>query len=77
MSHFVPLGSPLDREARDRGTSVYLPDRVIPMIPEVISNNLASLQPHRVRYTKTAVIEFTPGGTPVATDSWDACTSWP
>ncbi|MBI2481486.1 MAG: RNB domain-containing ribonuclease, partial [Planctomycetia bacterium] len=68
VSHFVPLGSPLDREARDRATSVYLPDRVIPMIPEVISNNLASLQPHRVRYTKTAIVEFTPGGAPVATE---------
>ncbi|MCA9121314.1 MAG: ribonuclease R [Planctomycetaceae bacterium] len=68
VSHFVPLGSPLDREARDRATSVYLPDRVIPMIPEVISNNLASLQPHRVRYTKTALIEFTPAGAPVATE---------
>lgn len=68
VSHFVPQGSPLDREARDRATSVYLPDRVIPMIPEVISNNLASLQPNRVRYTKTAIIEFTPGGTPVATE---------
>ncbi|MEO8493568.1 MAG: ribonuclease R [Planctomycetota bacterium] len=68
VSHFVPIGSPLDREARDRATSVYLPDRVIPMIPEVISNNLASLQPQRVRYTKTAIIEFTPGGAPVATE---------
>ncbi|HUG67502.1 MAG TPA: ribonuclease R [Pirellulaceae bacterium] len=68
VAHFVPQGSPLDREARDRGTSVYLPDRVIPMIPEVISNNLASLQPHRVRYTKTAIVEFTPGGVPVATE---------
>jgi len=68
VSHFVPQGSPLDREARDRATSVYLPDRVIPMIPEVISNNLASLQPNRVRYTKTAIIEFTPGGVPVATE---------
>ncbi|MBC8354825.1 MAG: ribonuclease R [Planctomycetes bacterium] len=70
VSHFVPKGSPLDREARDRATSVYLPDRVIPMIPEVISNNLASLQPHRVRYTKTAVIEFTPEGVPVATEAF-------
>lgn len=68
VSHFVPPGSPLDREARDRATSVYLPDRVIPMIPEVISNNLASLQPHRVRYTKTAIVEFTPGGVPIATE---------
>lgn len=68
VSHFVPKGSPLDREARDRGTSVYLPDRVIPMLPEVISNNLASLQPHRVRYTKSAVIEFTADGAPVSTE---------
>ena len=70
VSHFVPKGSPLDREARDRATSVYLPDRVIPMIPEVISNNLASLQPHRVRYTKTAVIEFTAEGIPVTTEAF-------
>lgn len=68
VSHFVPLGTPLDREARDRATSVYLPDRVIPMLPEIISNNLASLQPHRVRYTKSAVIEFTSDGAPVSTD---------
>jgi ribonuclease R len=38
------------------------------MLPEIISNNLASLQPHRVRYTKTAVIEFTPDGVPVSTE---------
>jgi len=68
VSHFVPKGSPLDREARDRGTSVYLPDRVIPMLPEIISNNLASLQPHRLRYTKSVVVEFTSGGVPVATE---------
>lgn len=68
VSHFVPKGSALEREAKDRATSVYLPDRVIPMLPEIISNNLASLQPHRVRYTKTAVIEFTPDGAPVATE---------
>ena len=48
------LSSALDREARERGTSVYLPDRVIPMLPEVISNNLASLQPDKVRYTLSA-----------------------
>ena len=54
--------APLDREALHRGTSVYLPDRVLPMLPEIISNNLASLQPHKVRYTKTAFIEFTAEG---------------
>ncbi len=65
VSHFVQPRSPLDREARERGTSVYLPDRVIPMLPEVISNNLASLQPDKVRYTQTAFIEFTEAGVPV------------
>jgi ribonuclease R len=72
VSHFVPAGSVLDAEARDRSTSVYLPDRVIPMLPEVISNNLASLQPGRVRYTKTALIEFTPDGARVAAEFIDA-----
>ena len=62
MSHFVQPKTPLDREAKDRATSVYLPDRVIPMLPEVISNNLASLQPDRVRYAITARMEFTDDG---------------
>ena len=65
VSHFVEEGSPLDQEARARGTSVYLPDRVIPMLPEIVSNNLASLQPHRVRYARTCWIEFSPDGIPV------------
>lgn len=68
VSHFVQAKSPLDREAHDRATSVYLPDRVIPMLPEIISNNLASLQPDKVRYALTAVIEMTPEGIVVATD---------
>jgi ribonuclease R len=68
VTYFVPPGSPLDTEARDRATSVYLPDRVIPMLPEVISNGLASLQPDKVRYAKTAYIEFTADGAPVATE---------
>jgi ribonuclease R len=58
VSHFVPVGSKLDEEAKQRATSVYLPDRVIPMIPEVISNHLASLQPDRMRLVKTAEIEL-------------------
>jgi ribonuclease R len=65
VSHFVREGSPLDQEARSRGTSVYLPDRVIPMLPEIVSNNLASLQPGRLRYARTCWIEFTPEGIPV------------
>ncbi|MDB4625052.1 RNB domain-containing ribonuclease, partial [Rubripirellula sp.] len=53
VSHFVPPGGSIDEEARKRATSVYLPDRVIPMIPEIISNHLASLQPDRMRLVKT------------------------
>ncbi len=68
VSHFVQAKSPLDREAHDRATSVYLPDRVIPMLPEIISNNLASLQPDKVRYALTAIMEMTPEGVLVATD---------
>jgi len=68
VAHFVPTGSPLDLDARDRGTSVYLPDRVLPMLPELICNGLASLQPDKVRYAKTAFIEFTADGARVAAD---------
>ena len=67
VSAFVLPGSPLDDEAKSRATSVYLPTRVIPMLPEVISNGIASLQEGRRRYTKTAFIEFTADGTPVHT----------
>ena len=63
VSHFVRAGGALDAEARKRGTSVYLPGRVIPMLPEVISNGVASLQEGRVRYVKSARMEFTPNGT--------------
>ncbi len=62
VSHFAPPGGPLDREARKRGTSVYLPQRVLPMFPEMISNSLASLQQGRVRYVKSALMDLTPAG---------------
>ena len=68
VSCFVRPGSPLDVEARRRGTSVYLPGQVIPMLPEIISNGLASLQKGRVRYTKSAFIEFDPQGVPLHTE---------
>lgn len=68
VSHFVPYRSDLDDEAFARATSIYLPDRVIPMIPEIISNNLASLQPDRVRYCMTALIEFTEDGVHIGTE---------
>jgi ribonuclease R len=62
VSHFVRPRGALDREARSRATSVYLPDRVLPMLPEVVSNGLASLQPGKVRYTRSALMEFTAEG---------------
>jgi ribonuclease R len=68
VSHFVRPKTPLDREAHNRATSVYLPDQVIPMLPEIISNNLASLQPNKIRYAVTAMIEMTADGVHVATD---------
>ena len=68
VSHFVEQKTPLDREAYNRATSVYLPDRVIPMLPEIISNNLASLQPDKVRYALSAMMEMTDEGVLVATD---------
>ncbi|QGJ68480.1 Ribonuclease R [Planctomycetales bacterium 10988] len=65
VSHWVQPRSAIDREAQERGTSVYLPGRVIPMLPEIISNGLASLQPNQVRYAMTVFIEFTEQGAPV------------
>jgi ribonuclease R len=67
VSHFVRPKSPLNTETVKRGTSVYLPRKVIPMLPEIISNGLASLQEGKVRFTKSCYIEFTPEGIPVST----------
>lgn len=72
VTHFVPLGSPLDEEARERATSVYLPDRVIPMLPEIISNHLASLQPEQVRFAKTVEIEMLDDGTVTSTEVYNS-----
>jgi ribonuclease R len=58
VSHFVLPGTPLDAEAYSRATSVYLPDRVNPMLPERISNELCSLRPHEDKYTFSAVFEM-------------------
>jgi ribonuclease R len=62
VGHFAKPGGPLDGEARRRATSIYLPQKVIPMFPEVISNGLASLQEGKLRYVKTVRMEFTPAG---------------
>ncbi len=72
VSTFVVEGSPLDQEAQKRATSVYLPDRVVPMIPEIISNHLASLQPDRVRLTKTVEIEIQDDGVITSVEVYNA-----
>ncbi len=59
VSHFVKPGSALDKSAYERATSVYLPDRVNPMLPEKISNELCSLRPHEDKYTFSAVFQIT------------------
>jgi len=62
VSHFVRRASLLDAEARLRGTSVYLPTRVLPMLPEVLSNGLCSLQEGQPRLTKSVFIQYTADG---------------
>ena len=58
VSHYVVPGSILDDEAYNRATSVYLVDRVVPMLPEVLSNNACSLRPNEEKYTFSAIFEM-------------------
>ncbi|GAB4342460.1 MAG: ribonuclease R [Desulfobulbaceae bacterium] len=58
VSHYVRTGSAIDREAYRRGTSVYFPDRVLPMLPERLSNDLCSLVPDEDRPAFTAILDF-------------------
>ena len=58
VSHYLQEGTILDDEAYERATSVYLVDRVVPMLPEVLSNNACSLRPNEEKYTFSAVFEI-------------------
>ncbi|GAA5533360.1 ribonuclease R [Deinococcus aluminii] len=62
VSHYVREGTPLDKEAYARATSVYLPGRVLPMLPEHLSNGVCSLVPYEDRLTMTAMIELSAEG---------------
>ena len=60
VSHYVTPGTDIDKEARERGTSVYLADRTVPMLPEKLCNRLCSLRPNEEKLCFSAVFEITP-----------------
>jgi ribonuclease R len=62
VAHYVRPGTALDREARLRGTSVYFPDRAVPMLPLELSNGICSLNPHSDRLVMSALMEIDPQG---------------
>lgn len=62
VSYYVTPGSPIDKEAQKRATSIYLVDRTIPMLPEVISNDVSSLNPNEDKLAYSAVFEITKQG---------------
>ncbi|MFS4415466.1 ribonuclease R [Maribacter sp. 2307ULW6-5] len=68
VSHYLREGTVLDDEAYERATSVYLVDRVVPMLPEILSNNACSLRPNEEKYTFSAV--FTMNDKAQVTDQW-------
>lgn len=68
VSHFIGQDSPLDKEARLRGNSVYLPQKVIPMLPETLSNGICSLQPNQKRFAKSVYITYDKNGNILGTE---------
>ncbi len=65
VSHYIQPGTPIDKEARLRGTSVYFPDRAVPMLPFELSTDICSLKPQVDRLVVSALIEFDRQGDPV------------
>lgn len=66
VSHFVTSDSPLDKESQLRGNSAYLPGRTIPMLPEILSNGICSLQPGQNRFVKSAYLTYDQKGNVLA-----------
>ena len=62
VAHYVRTAMPLDGEARLRGTSVYFPDRAVPMLPEALSNGMCSLKPQEDRLVMSALMDFDAAG---------------
>ncbi len=72
VSHYVRLGTAIDREAYERGTSVYFPNFVVPMLPEVLSNGLCSLNPHVPRLSLVAEMQLDFTGEPKHSNFYEA-----
>ncbi|MEX0934865.1 MAG: ribonuclease R [Candidatus Paceibacterota bacterium] len=68
VAHFVKPGSAIDEEAREREFSTYLVDRTLPMLPEILSNDLCSLNPNEDKFAFSAIFTITPEGT--VTERW-------
>ncbi|MGE5086839.1 MAG: ribonuclease R [Bacillota bacterium] len=72
VSHYVQIGTAIDRDAYERGTSVYFPNFVVPMLPEVLSNGLCSLNPHVPRLCMVSEMQFNFTGEMIRSDFYEA-----